>query len=105
MILIFFDFFLLVFEGNCKFVCGQTNCDVEWPFEEVCKMALLSPEEIEYFEKKMFANAAKDYLDVKAVSTYVTLSTNCSQKLYCLVMPIANLTTSHSVFTVSWLQV
>ncbi|KAE8279241.1 hypothetical protein D5F01_LYC22827 [Larimichthys crocea] len=56
----------LLDEGDCKFVCGQTNCDVEWPFEEVCKMALLSPEEIEYFEKKMFANAAKDYMDVKA---------------------------------------
>ncbi|XP_074480710.1 E3 ubiquitin-protein ligase RNF19B-like [Sebastes fasciatus] len=52
--------------GDCKFVCGETGCDVEWPFEEVRKMALLTPEEIEHFEKKLFSNAAKDYLDVKA---------------------------------------
>ncbi|XP_037615278.1 probable E3 ubiquitin-protein ligase RNF144A-A [Sebastes umbrosus] len=56
----------LLDEGRCKFVCGQTGCDVEWPFEEVRKMALLTPEEIEYFEKILFSNAAKDYLDVKA---------------------------------------
>ncbi|KAF3837148.1 hypothetical protein F7725_004612 [Dissostichus mawsoni] len=52
--------------GECKFVCGQTDCDVEWPFEEVCKMALLTEEELEYFEKTVFSNAAKDYLDVKS---------------------------------------
>ncbi|KAI3376348.1 hypothetical protein L3Q82_016832 [Scortum barcoo] len=53
-------------EGESKFVCGQTGCDVEWPFDEVCKMALLTPEEIEDFEKKVFNNAAKDFFDVKA---------------------------------------
>uniref|UniRef100_A0A8C4DL35 RING-type domain-containing protein n=1 Tax=Dicentrarchus labrax TaxID=13489 RepID=A0A8C4DL35_DICLA len=63
----------LLDQGECRFVCGQTDCDVEWPFEEVCKMALLSPEELEYFEKKIFNNAAKDYLDVKEVS--ITLFT------------------------------
>ncbi|XP_051285268.1 uncharacterized protein LOC127379554 isoform X2 [Dicentrarchus labrax] len=49
----------------CRWLLDQTDCNVEWPFEEVCKMALLSPEELEYFEKKIFNNAAKDYLDVK----------------------------------------
>ncbi|XP_070711311.1 uncharacterized protein [Pempheris klunzingeri] len=56
----------LLDQGECRFVCGQPGCDVEWPFEEVCKMALLTPEEMEYFEKKQFSNAATDYLDVKA---------------------------------------
>ncbi|XP_051285273.1 uncharacterized protein LOC127379558 [Dicentrarchus labrax] len=55
----------LLDKGECRFVCGQPGCNVEWAFEEVCKMALLSPEELEYFEKKIFSNAAKDYLDVK----------------------------------------
>ncbi|KAF1380688.1 hypothetical protein PFLUV_G00166470 [Perca fluviatilis] len=53
---------LLDVEGKCRFECGV--CDVKWPFEEVCKMALLTPEEINYFEKKMFSNAARD-LDFK----------------------------------------
>ncbi|XP_075948749.1 putative E3 ubiquitin-protein ligase ariadne-2 isoform X1 [Anarhichas minor] len=53
-------------EGECRFVCGQPGCDVEWKFDEVCKMALLTPEEMKYFEKKMFSNAAKDFLKVKS---------------------------------------
>ncbi|KAL7374698.1 hypothetical protein ABVT39_005635 [Epinephelus coioides] len=56
----------LLDEGECKFVCGQTGCDAEWPFEEVCKMALLTPEERDYFERKIFSNAAETFLDVKA---------------------------------------
>lgn len=50
-------------------MCGQTECHAEWSFEEVCKMALLTPEEIEYFEKKMFSNS-KDVFDVKSVSLF-----------------------------------
>lgn len=50
-------------------MCGQTGCHAEWSFEEVCKMALLTPEEIEYFEKKMFSNS-KDVFDVKSVSLF-----------------------------------
>ncbi|XP_070710867.1 potential E3 ubiquitin-protein ligase ariadne-2-like [Pempheris klunzingeri] len=56
----------LLDRGECRFVCGQTRCDVEWPFEEVCKMALLTPSEKEDFEKRLFSNAKKDYLDIKA---------------------------------------
>ncbi|KAM8746774.1 E3 ubiquitin-protein ligase arih1l-like [Acanthopagrus schlegelii] len=48
---------LLNEEGKWRFVCGQTNCDAEWSFEEVRKMALLTPEEVDEFEKKMFINA------------------------------------------------
>ncbi|XP_068164553.1 uncharacterized protein [Antennarius striatus] len=52
-------------QGEFRFVCGQTGCDVEWPFEEVCKMALLTPEEIEYFEKKIFQNTATCRMEIK----------------------------------------
>uniref|UniRef100_A0A8C6K7E9 RING-type domain-containing protein n=1 Tax=Nothobranchius furzeri TaxID=105023 RepID=A0A8C6K7E9_NOTFU len=51
--------------GECKLVCGQFNCNVEWPYEEVRKMALLTPEEKEYFEKIMAHNAVKNYFDSK----------------------------------------
>lgn len=57
-------------------MCGQTDCDVEWPFEEVCKMALLTEEEVEYFEKTVFSNAAKDYLGVKSVRITLTTFTD-----------------------------
>ncbi|XP_068584460.1 E3 ubiquitin-protein ligase RNF19B-like [Cebidichthys violaceus] len=53
-------------EGKRRFVCGQPRCDVEWKFDEVRKMALLTPEEIKYFENKMFSNAATDLLEVKS---------------------------------------
>ncbi|XP_073330807.1 E3 ubiquitin-protein ligase RNF19A-like [Pagrus major] len=46
----------LLDQGKSRFVCGK--CDVEWPFEEVRKMALLTPEEVNEFKKKMFSNAA-----------------------------------------------
>jgi len=39
-------------------------------------MALLTPEEIEDFEKKLFQNAAKDSLDVKRVSTPNTFTSH-----------------------------
>ncbi|KAM8748248.1 uncharacterized protein AB9X84_015986 [Acanthopagrus schlegelii] len=46
----------LLDEGKWRFVCGK--CDAEWSFEEVRKMALLTPGEVEEFEKKTFVNAA-----------------------------------------------
>ncbi|XP_038126239.1 potential E3 ubiquitin-protein ligase ariadne-2-like [Cyprinodon tularosa] len=48
----------LVEKGDSQFVCGQSGCDAVWPFKEVCKMALLTPEEKDYFEKTMSFNAA-----------------------------------------------
>uniref|UniRef100_A0A1A8CKK6 RING-type domain-containing protein n=1 Tax=Nothobranchius kadleci TaxID=1051664 RepID=A0A1A8CKK6_NOTKA len=55
----------LLGKGEHKFVCGQFNCNVEWPYEEVRKMALLTPEEKEYFEKIMAHNAVKNFFDSK----------------------------------------
>ncbi|KAK2863045.1 hypothetical protein Q5P01_002578 [Channa striata] len=50
----------LLEQGESRFVCGQSGCDVEWPYAEVCKMALLTPEEKEYFDKTMASNATRD---------------------------------------------
>ncbi|XP_028987243.1 uncharacterized protein LOC114844204 isoform X2 [Betta splendens] len=49
----------LLDDGESRFVCGQTGCNVEWSYEEVCKMALLTPEEKKLFEKAMSSNAAR----------------------------------------------
>ncbi|XP_026208887.1 uncharacterized protein LOC113157543 [Anabas testudineus] len=43
-------------QGKSRFVCGQSGCNAEWSYEEVCKMALLTPEEIKHFEKTMVSN-------------------------------------------------
>uniref|UniRef100_A0A3B3TJS0 RING-type domain-containing protein n=1 Tax=Poecilia latipinna TaxID=48699 RepID=A0A3B3TJS0_9TELE len=48
--------FLIVLKGKSKFSCG--SCKAAWPFEEVCKMALLTPEEKKNFEKMMKINSA-----------------------------------------------
>lgn len=53
-------------DGATKFTCGQTNCNAVWTYEEVCKMALLTPDEIKYFDDKLFANATKLKLNVKS---------------------------------------
>ncbi|KAF3697857.1 hypothetical protein EXN66_Car013538 [Channa argus] len=50
----------LLEQGENHFVCGQSGCNVEWPYAEVCKMALLTPEEKDYFEKTMAINAIRD---------------------------------------------
>ncbi|XP_026208890.1 probable E3 ubiquitin-protein ligase RNF144A-A [Anabas testudineus] len=49
----------LLDEGKTRFVCGQSGCNIEWSYEEVCKMALLTPEEKKLFEKAMASNAAR----------------------------------------------
>ncbi|KAM4537225.1 E3 ubiquitin-protein ligase RNF19A-like [Odontesthes bonariensis] len=44
-------------EGESRFACGQFGCGAEWSYAEVCKMALLTPEEKEHFEKTLALNA------------------------------------------------
>ncbi|KAF3697858.1 hypothetical protein EXN66_Car013539 [Channa argus] len=51
----------LLDEGESRFVCGQSGCNVEWPYAEVCKMALLTHQEKEYFEKTMSSNATRGF--------------------------------------------
>lgn len=55
----------LLEKGESTFVCAQFGCNVEWPYEEVRKMALLTLEEKEYFERTMAVNAFKAYFDSK----------------------------------------
>ncbi|KAG7241581.1 hypothetical protein INR49_025501, partial [Caranx melampygus] len=50
----------LLDQGETKFTCGQFGCAVEWPFTEVRKMALLTPEETRYFEKTLAYNANRE---------------------------------------------
>uniref|UniRef100_A0A3Q3K141 RING-type domain-containing protein n=2 Tax=Monopterus albus TaxID=43700 RepID=A0A3Q3K141_MONAL len=49
----------LLDQGETRFVCAQFGCNVEWPYAEVRKMALLTPEETKYFEKSMASNRAR----------------------------------------------
>ena len=51
-------------------MCGK--CDAEWSFQEVRKMALLTPEEVKEFEEKKLRNAAKRSLSIREVSFYMT---------------------------------
>nr|XP_020514434.1 uncharacterized protein LOC110003085 [Labrus bergylta] len=50
-------------QGKMEFVCGL--CDAVWSFEEVCKMALLTPAETTYIDKRMFNRVAKEYFGAK----------------------------------------
>ncbi|XP_030609412.1 probable E3 ubiquitin-protein ligase ARI5 [Archocentrus centrarchus] len=55
----------LLEQGESRFVCGQFGCDVEWPFGEVWKMALLTPQEMKYFKRTIAFNAARQTLKIK----------------------------------------
>lgn len=61
--------FVCLPKGQCNFVCG--NCNKQWSIQEVYKMALLTPEEVECFERKIFENAADSFLGVKRVSQHM----------------------------------
>lgn len=50
-------------EGNTEFECGV--CDAVWPFDEVCKMALLTDEEKDIFGDALFRNVASKKLKTK----------------------------------------
>ena len=64
----------LQLKGICKFTCPverqntKKKCDVEWPYTEVRRMALLTPEEKVDFEQKLARLASGEYCDVKHVS-------------------------------------
>ncbi|XP_051285274.1 uncharacterized protein LOC127379560 [Dicentrarchus labrax] len=91
----------LLDKGECRFVCGQTGCDVEWPFEEVCKMALLTPKEVKYFEKQLFSRAARDYLDAKfcpGCRSYVVRTDQNNLRVCCTVCTAAK----NEAFSFCW---
>ncbi|XP_036943968.1 uncharacterized protein LOC119013492 isoform X1 [Acanthopagrus latus] len=53
----------LLDQRQSRFVCGV--CDADWSFQEVRKMALLTPEEVKEFEEKKLRNAAKRSLSIR----------------------------------------
>ncbi|KAM4611592.1 uncharacterized protein ACJ7VT_012264 [Polymixia lowei] len=60
----------LLDKGDCTFVCPlrkdpNTDCDAKWPYTEVRKMALLTPEEMKYFELTVARNAARKHSEIK----------------------------------------
>ncbi|XP_047465499.1 uncharacterized protein DDB_G0292642-like isoform X1 [Mugil cephalus] len=55
----------LLKQGKSRFVCGQPNCNVEWSFKEVCKMALLTPEEKKYFKEILALNYFRENIETK----------------------------------------
>uniref|UniRef100_A0A3B3V2K2 RING-type domain-containing protein n=1 Tax=Poecilia latipinna TaxID=48699 RepID=A0A3B3V2K2_9TELE len=74
----------LLKQGKSRFVCGQSGCNAEWPYQEVCKMALLTPEERKNFETTMALNA---YLinDCPGCMTPVTRGSSSNLYVCCQV--------------------
>ncbi|XP_023008870.2 E3 ubiquitin-protein ligase DDB_G0292642-like [Maylandia zebra] len=52
----------LLEQGESSFVCGGSGCSAEWTFAEVCKMALLDPQETKYFRRTLTFNVARQTL-------------------------------------------
>lgn len=53
-------------QGNYKFKCpalveGTTRCNKPWPYQEVRRLADLTPEEMQYFEENIARLAAAEY--------------------------------------------
>lgn len=61
-------------------MCGINDCNTEWPFEEVGKMALLTPEEMEDFEIDVAYNAAR-FSETKSVSVSTKILNICTMKI------------------------
>ncbi|XP_059211513.1 uncharacterized protein LOC131990131 [Centropristis striata] len=88
----------LLDQDKGRFVCG--HCKAEWPYEEVRKMALLTPEEKAYFEKKMF-QFSKNNLDVKSCpgcESYVMRADPNNLQVDCISCMIEK----HKAFTFCW---
>uniref|UniRef100_A0A669EKK5 Uncharacterized protein n=1 Tax=Oreochromis niloticus TaxID=8128 RepID=A0A669EKK5_ORENI len=62
----------LLDQGESRFVCGGSGCNVEWTFAEVFKMALLTPQENAHFRRTMAFNAARQTHTTKMVSVSLT---------------------------------
>lgn len=85
----------LVDQGQFKFKCpalkeGTTNkkCNQEWPYQEVRRLAVLTAEEMEYFEENLARLAAATYFEYKTCpgcKTYVERKDLTNLNVQCLV--------------------
>lgn len=66
--------FLSKFQGQYKFKCPALKkdtlqkCEEVWSYQEVRRLAVLTAEEMQYFEESMARLAAAEYCDFKSVS-------------------------------------
>lgn len=69
----------LTFQGQYKFKCPALKngtlhkCDAAWSYQEVRRLAVLTTEEMEYFEENIALLAATEYCEFKTVSVQVNL--------------------------------
>lgn len=49
-------------------------CNAEWPYQEVRRLAVLTAEEMQYFEESIARLSAVEYCDFKSVSNPVSSS-------------------------------
>lgn len=63
-----------IFQGQYKFKCPtlkdgtSQKCDAVWSYTEVRRLAVLTPEEMQYFEESIACLAAAEYCEFKKVS-------------------------------------
>lgn len=65
--------FCCCFQGNYKFRCpalveGTKQCNKEWSYQEVRRLADLTVEEMQHFEESMARLALADHCEVQPVS-------------------------------------
>ncbi|XP_049425010.1 E3 ubiquitin-protein ligase RNF19A [Epinephelus fuscoguttatus] len=84
----------LLDQGQYKFKCPALEdgtlqkCDEEWSYQEVRRLAVLTAEEMQYFEEKMALLAATEYCDFKecpGCKTYVERKNPSNLSVRCTV--------------------
>uniref|UniRef100_A0A8C2Z1V6 RING-type domain-containing protein n=1 Tax=Cyclopterus lumpus TaxID=8103 RepID=A0A8C2Z1V6_CYCLU len=83
----------LLDQGQYKFKCpalgeGTLRCDAEWSYQEVRRLAVLTPEEMQYFEENIARLAATVYCEFKTCpgcKTYVERQDPSNLNVQCTV--------------------
>ncbi|XP_029382080.1 uncharacterized protein LOC115058738 [Echeneis naucrates] len=78
----------LLDQGESRFTCGQSGCTVEWPYAEVCKMALLTPAEKTYFERTLAFNTKKDTASCPQCKSHVVRKNASDLRVSCKACPL-----------------
>ncbi|XP_072288793.1 uncharacterized protein [Eucyclogobius newberryi] len=72
-------------DGKIQFECGV--CTLVWPFDEVCRMALLTDKEKSSFEDKRFENLAFTRLNAKRCPSCKSLTMRKKHNKLCVRCP------------------